>query len=176
PSMDILISSNLERLIFRLTGEDAKKNASFMKALSESGKYEITDDMRKELSAFYGGFATEEETAEEIKTVYENAGYIIDTHTAVASRVYRKYKEETGDNSVTVIASTASPYKFTRSVMKAIGKDDPALSDLQLTDKLCEVSGVAIPNAIKEIKDANIRHTTECDIDKMPETVKDFLK
>lgn len=176
PSMDILISSNLERLIFRLTGEDAKKNASFMKALSESGKYEITDDMRKELSAFYGGFATEEETAEEIKTVYEKAGYIIDTHTAVASRVYRKYKEETGDNSVTVIASTASPYKFTRSVMKAIGKDDPALSDLQLTDKLCEVSGVAIPNAIKEIKDANIRHTTECDIDKMPETVKDFLK
>ena len=176
PSMDILISSNLERLIYRLTGEDAEKNAELMKALQDDGKYEISEEMKSELNSFYGNFADENETADEIKTVFNKTGYVIDTHTAVASRVYRKYREETGDEAVTVIASTASPYKFTRSVMSALEKDDPAKADMELTDDLKEVSKTKIPGAIEEIRTAPVRHTTECDVADMPKTVRAFLK
>lgn len=175
PSMDILISSNLERLIYRLTGNDAAKNVTLMQALQTDGKYEITEEMRRELDAFCGDFADEEETADEIKTLYEKTGYVIDTHTAVASRVYRKYREKTGDETVTVIASTASPYKFTRSVMRAIGKDNPNVSDMDLTDDLHDIAKTEIPSAIKEIREAPVRHTKECDIAEMPEAVREFL-
>ena len=176
PSMDILISSNLERLIYRLTGEDAAENAKLMSELQNGGKYEITEEMKSELNSFYGNFADENETADEIKTVFEKTGYVIDTHTAVASRVCRKYREETRDAAVTVIASTASPYKFTRSVMGALGKDDPAKEDMALVDDLQAISHTAIPNAIEEIRTAPVRHTTECDVKDMPETVRAFLK
>ncbi|MBQ7678065.1 MAG: threonine synthase [Lachnospiraceae bacterium] len=175
PSMDILISSNLERLIYRICGNDDKKNAELMGALSAGGKYEISDSMKQGLSDFYGGFATEEETSAEIARLFDQTGYIIDTHTAVASAVYGKYRKDTGDDTPTVIASTASPYKFTRSVMRAIGKDDANKSDLELTDDLCAVSGVAIPPAIDEIKNAPVRHTTTCAVDEMQDTVKNFL-
>ena len=91
PSMDILISSNLERLIYRIAGNDAAKNADFMKALNTNGKYEITPAMKEQLADFYGNYTSEEETAEEIRNLYEKTGYIIDTHTAVATGVYHKY-------------------------------------------------------------------------------------
>ena len=117
PSMDILISSNLERLIYQTAGRDAEKNNEFMKELNTNGVYTITDDMKEQMKDFYGNYATEEETAQTIKEVYNKADYIIDTHTAVAASVYKKYEKETGDTTKTVIASTASPYKFTRSVM-----------------------------------------------------------
>ena len=120
PSMDILISSNLERLIYKIAGADAAKDVTLMRNLAAEGKYEITDEMKAQLKDFYGNYANEKETAEEIAEVYKKTGYIMDTHTAVASRVYRKYVAETGDQTKTVIASTASPYKFTRSVMDAI--------------------------------------------------------
>ena len=120
PSMDILISSNLERLIYQTAGRDAEKNNEFMKELNTNGVYTITDDMKEQMKDFYGNYATEEETAQTIKEVYNKADYIIDTHTAVAASVYKKYEKETGDTTKTVIASTASPYKFTRSVMNAI--------------------------------------------------------
>ena len=120
PSMDILISSNLERLIYRIAGNDAEKNAELMKSLNETGKYTITDEMKKNLYQFYGNFATTEEVAATIHTVYDEDGYVLDTHTAVAVNVYDKYKAETGDKTPTVIASTASPYKFTRSVVEAL--------------------------------------------------------
>ena len=120
PSMDILISSNLERLIYKIAGADAAKDVTLMQNLAAEGKYEITDEMKAQLKDFYGNYANEKETAEEIAEVYKKTGYIMDTHTAVASRVYRKYVAETGDQTKTVIASTASPYKFTRSVMDAI--------------------------------------------------------
>ena len=122
PSMDILISSNLERLIYRIAGEDDRADAEFMKNLAEKGVYEITPAMREKLADFYGNFATEEETARTIRDLYEKTGYVIDPHTAVASCVYGKYKADTADGTKTVIASTASPYKFTRSVMNAIGE------------------------------------------------------
>ena len=120
PSMDILISSNLERLIYRIAGNDADKNRELMSALTGNGKYEITEEMKAQLADFYGNFASEAETAAEIRRLYEKCGYVIDTHTAVASAVYGKYVAETGDHKTTVIASTASPFKFTRSVMDAI--------------------------------------------------------
>ncbi len=175
PSMDILISSNLERLIYRIAGNDADKNAALMAALTGEGKYEITDDMKAQLVDFYGNYASEEETAEEIKRLYNACGYVLDTHTSVASAVYRKYVEETGDNAKTVIASTASPFKFTRSVMNAIDEKYDAMSDFELVDELSKIANVTVPNAIEEIRTAPVLHDKQCDVDKMKDTVKEFL-
>ena len=143
PSMDILISSNLERLIYRIAGNSAEKNSELMSSLKKTGKYAITEDMKAELVDFYGNYATEAEDADIIKKLYEDTGYIIDTHTAVAASVYNKYKNETGDATKTVIASTASPYKFTRSVMNAIDTKYDSMSDFELVDELCKLSNVA---------------------------------
>ena len=176
PSMDILISSNLERLIYHIAGDSAEADAAYMKELTQNGKYEITDDMRSRLTDFYGGFATEEETFETIKDLFENSGYLIDTHTAVAASVYGKYKAETGDDTVTVIASTASPYKFTRSVMNALGRGDEAKDDFALADELCALSNVQIPDAVTTIRDAEIRHKTVVDRADMEKAVTEFLK
>ena len=175
PSMDILISSNLERLIYEIAGEDDTKNKELMNALTSEGKYEITPEMKERLKDFYGNFADEEKTKAEIKRVYEDTGYVLDTHTAVASYVYNTYKQETKDEIPTVIASTASPFKFTRSVMEAIGKDDASKKDIELTDELSEIAKVDLPGAILEIKSAPVRHDTQCEVDEMPKVVKEFL-
>ena len=175
PSMDILISSNLERLIYHIAGDSAEADARYMEKLSKEGKYEITDDMRAKLADFYGGFATEEETFETISKLFNETGYLIDTHTAVASAVYSKYVKDTGDKTVTVIASTASPYKFTRSVMNALGHGDDSSDDFVLADRLSELSGVEIPEAVESIRNAEIRHKTVVDKTEMEKAVKDFL-
>lgn len=177
PSMDILISSNLERLIYRIAGNDAKKNAEFMKDLTTSGKYEITDEMRAQLADFYGNYTSEEETASVIKKLFEDTGYIIDTHTAVAAGVYEKYKEDTKDvDTKTVIASTASPFKFTRSVMDAIDPKYDSMTDFELVDELSKLGNVKVPQAIEEIRSAEILHDTVCEVDEMPDVVRRFLK
>lgn len=176
PSMDILISSNLERLIYRIAGNDAVKDVAFMKALNTEGAYKITEGMKAELADFYGNYATEAETAEEIARVYGETGYVLDTHTAVASSVYGKYVKETGDRKKAVIASTASPYKFTRSVMNAIDeKKYEAMGDFELADELSAISGVAVPHAIEEIRNAEARHNTVCEVSEMKNIVKQFL-
>ena len=175
PSMDILISSNLERLIYRIAGNDADKNAELMAALSGNGKYDITEEMKAQLNDFYGNYATEAETAQTIKDLYEDCGYVIDTHTAVAATVYKKYVKETGDVAKTVIASTASPYKFTRSVMEAIDEKYASMSDFELVDELTKLANVAIPNAIEEIRTAPVRHNNICEVDEMQQVVKNFL-
>ena len=175
PSMDILISSNLERLIYRIAGNDAEKNAELMAALSGQGKYEITEEMKAALVDFYGNYASEAETAEEIKRLYTDCGYVLDTHTAVASSVYQKYVAETGDNAKTVIASTASPFKFTRSVMNAVDAKYDSMSDFELVDELSKIANVKVPNAIEEIRTAPVVHDKQCDVDKMKDTVKEFL-
>ncbi len=176
PSMDILISSNLERLIYKIAGEDAEKNKELMESLATEGKYEITPEMREELSDFYGNYATEEETAEIIREIYEKTGYIMDTHTAVAASVYQKYRKETQDDAVTVIASTASPFKFTRSVMKSINPDYDKLSDFELVDELSKIGTVRVPDAIEEIRNAEIRHNNLCKVEEMEAIVKKFLE
>ncbi len=175
PSMDILISSNLERLIYRIAGNDATKNAALMTALNGTGKYEITEEMKAQLQDFYGNYASEAETAETIKSLYEDCGYVIDTHTAVAASVYGKYVKETGDTTKTVIASTASPYKFTRSVMEAIDDKYASMEDFALVDELCKLANVEVPNAIEEIRNAQIRHNNICEVDEMQQVVKNFL-
>ena len=176
PSMDILISSNLERLIYKIAGADAAKDVTLMQNLAAEGKYEITDEMKAQLKDFYGNYANEKETAEEIAEVYKKTGYIMDTHTAVASRVYRKYVAETGDQTKTVIASTASPYKFTRSVMDAIDAEKyKGMGDFELVDALSELSGVKVPQAIEEIRTAPVLHKNVVETEDMPKIVKQFL-
>lgn len=175
PSMDILISSNLERLIYYIAGCDDKKNAQLMKALSSEGRYTITADMKSALADFVGGYSSEKDTAKEIHDLYDDTGYVIDTHTAVASSVYKRYVKDTGDNTVTVIASTASPYKFTRSVMSAIDSKYDSMEDFALVDELSNISKVLVPKAIEEIRNANIIHNIVCDKSQMKETVKKLL-
>ncbi|MCR5649791.1 MAG: threonine synthase [Lachnospiraceae bacterium] len=174
PSMDILISSNLERLIYHIAGDNDEKCASLMKGLAENGRYEIDDEMRSHLSDFLEGFATEEQTFSEISRLFGETGYVLDPHTAVASYVYNSLRDTlTGEE--TVIASTASPYKFASSVLKAVGEDVSSKDDMQLAEKLSTMSNTEIPQAITELKNAPIRHTKEIEKTDMKKTVTEFL-
>lgn len=175
PSMDILISSNLERLIYRIAGNNAEKNKTMMEALNKDGKYEITEEMKGRLQEFYGNYASEEETAKTIKNMYEETGYVLDTHTAVAASVYEKYVRETGDMRKTVIASTASPFKFTRSVMNAIDKKYDRMGDFELVDELSRIGQLSIPRAIEEIRTAPVLHHRVAESEAMPEVVREIL-
>lgn len=175
PSMDILISSNLERLIYKISGEDARKDTDLMTELKTKGSYAITGEMKANLADFAAGYATEEQVAKTIHDIYEDTGYVMDTHTAVAATVYKAYREDGKDDRKTVIASTASPYKFAGSVMSAIDPKYKGQDDFKLIEELQKVSGTEIPNAIKEIMNAEIRHNTECDVDQMEQTVKNIL-
>ena len=175
PSMDILISSNLERLIYTIAGQDAKKNSELMAQLKEKGTYEITSEMKERLADFEGGFATEEETKETIRRTYEKTGYVMDTHTAVAAYVCARYRKDSGDDKKCLVASTASPYKFIHSVMSAIDEKYADADEFDLVDELSRISGTEIPKAIEEIRNADIRHTTECDACDMKAAVKDIL-
>ena len=131
--------------------------------------------MKAKLSQFYGNYASEKETAETIKKVYESDQYIMDTHTAVAATVYDKYVQATKDQTPTVIASTASPYKFTRSVMEAIDEKYASQSDFELVDELNKISGVKIPQAIEDIRSAEVLHDTVCDKSEMEQIVRKIL-
>lgn len=175
PSMDILISSNLERLIYAIAGGDAVKNAELMEQLKSKGCYEITPEMQEQLSSFIGGYATEAETEAAIADTYRSTGYVMDTHTAVAAHVCKAYREASGDMTKSMIASTASPYKFARRVMTSIDKAYDAMEEFALIDELENVSNMDIPKAIEEIRDAEVLHTGECDVENMKETVKAIL-
>ena len=175
PSMDILISSNLERLIYRICGDDPEINKEFMESLKTDGVYRITKDMKEQLECYSGGFASEKEIADKIKNLYEKTGYVIDTHTAVAATVYDKYKNESKDETTTVIASTASPFKFGRSVLNAIDPSYDKLDDMEQIDCLARVANVAIPRAIEEIRNAPVLHDHVCEIEDMVAEVKKFL-
>ncbi len=175
PSMDILISSNLERLVYMIADCNAEKNTELMKSLKSEGVYTLTEDMKANLDDFAAGFATETEVRETIAAIYKETGYVMDTHTAVAAKVCKEYQKISGDFKKTVIASTASPYKFAKSVMTAIDERYNEMDDFELIDSLEVVSNMVIPNAIEEIRNAEIIHTRECDADNMEETVKAIL-
>ncbi len=175
PSMDILISSNLERLIYRLAGEDDQANRKLMENLGSTGAYSITEEMRDKLQDFYGNYASEEETAEKIHQLYENTGYVIDTHTAVAAEVYEKYVKETGDHTKTLIASTASPFKFIRSVLSAIDEKYANMDDFEQVEELSKIANVSVPKAIQEIRTAPVLHNTVVDVEEMPVIVEKIL-
>jgi threonine synthase len=177
PSMDILISSNLERLIYHIAGNDGERNRQLMEALAADGVYRITPDMRERLADFCGDYASEEETFAAIRSLYEGTHYVMDTHTGVAAAVYKKYAGETGDDQVpNLIVSTASPYKFPGSVLEAItGKKEDGKDDFALVEQLHKLSGVEIPPAVTALRDAPIRHNVQCDIDQMQDVVRGFL-
>lgn len=172
PSMDILVSSNLERLLYLSCGCDAARTKAMMESLAQNGKYEITEEMKVFMSDFGAGYAGMEENAAVIKALYEDTGYLIDTHTGVAAAVYDAYKKATGDMKKTIIASTASPYKFSRSVVEAVCGKQETEDEFALIDKMEEMSGVKIPQAIEEIREAKILHNMQCRPEEMKDTVR----
>lgn len=177
PSMDILISSNLERLIYLSAGCDAEVNKALMRQLSEEGSYTVTPQMRAFMSDFVGGFATQEQDGAMIRRMFDSTGYLMDTHTGVAAAVYEAYKKQSGDGTKTVIASTASPYKFSHSVMEAIAGEEglKGKDEFEIVDALSALSGTDVPQAVEEIRHAQIRHNRECSVEQMKAEVKDIL-
>lgn len=175
PSMDILISSNLERLLYAISGENSEKIKSLMDKLKTDGKYEIDNGMKKELKDFFGGYATEEDTTYAITEVYKTTNYVIDTHTAVSYAVYQKYLEETKDATRTVIVSTASPYKFTPDVMKSIDAKYIGLNDFELIRELSKITKVDIPVGIVDLEKRPVLHKTLCAKNEMQIQIEKIL-
>jgi threonine synthase len=174
PSMDILISSNLERLLYHLAGGDADEVLALMKALDSEGKYTVSGKIKEGLECFWGGFADVEQTNAAIGKMYEENGYLMDTHTAVAYKVYEQYREETGDNTPALIASTASPYKFAGSVTSSLGME-ASEDEFAAVRALEEKTGVKVPSCLKDLDKAPVRHGDVIDIDAMPGAVKGSL-
>lgn len=172
PSMDILISSNLERLIYLMNNKDSEKNVSLMSQLKTDGKYSVDSYDKAKFDIFTGEYANWSECSTKIHDLYNNTGYVIDTHTAVAAAAYDKYVKNTNDTTKTVIASTASPFKFSRSVMKSIDMKYENEEDFALIDILSKTANVEIPGAINEIRTAPVVHNTVCEISEMKQLVK----
>ncbi|MCC8131678.1 MAG: threonine synthase [Oscillospiraceae bacterium] len=176
PSMDILISSNIERLLFLLSGGDDEYIRSLYKDLSETGRFEVSDEIKAKLKdIFYADYCNDDETKAEINSVFEKYSYTMDTHTAVAAKVYESYVQATGDMTKTVIASTASPYKFSASVLGALGSDADGADEFEMVKLLEEKCGVPAPETLASIKNKTVRFTKTVAPDKMSEAVLDFL-
>ncbi|WP_425331126.1 threonine synthase [Clostridium aminobutyricum] len=175
PSMDILISSNLERLLYHLSGGNAAEIKDLMESLDREKVYQVSDKIKSGLVDFYGGYATVAETAAVIGEMYQKNGYLMDTHTAVAYKVYEDYVGETGDKTPTVIAATASAYKFADSVASAIGLGEEK-DGFAYVKALHEKTGVRVPAGLKGLEQKEIRHTGVLDIDQLQTAVKDCLK
>ncbi|MBR6013780.1 MAG: threonine synthase [Selenomonadaceae bacterium] len=177
PSMDILISSNLERLLYHETDGDIERVKNFMNDLNSKGKYQVDDDLKKRLDKiFYADYATEEETAETIKNTFNEFKYLVDTHTAVALSVAEKYRKKTKDMLPMILASTASPFKFTNSVLNAVGESAEILDDFAQLDRLSFISKNRIPKNLASLKTAEILHENVCDKEKMADEVLEFVK
>lgn len=176
PSMDILISSNLERLLYDLCGKDDAQIREWFSALAKEGRYSVTPEVLSKLRAgFYGGYCTDEETLSTIGKVFREYGYLSDTHTAVGLKVYEDYVQVTGDTAKTIIASTASPYKFTGSVLKAITKDPIPEDDFAQVELLAKLSGTTPPASLLALKDKKVRFTGSVQKEEMVEQVLRML-
>ena len=173
PSMDILISSNLERLLYHLSSADELRE--LMESLDSKGEYKVSDSIKAGLDCFYAGFADMDLTCETIGELYKKESYLVDTHTAVAYAVCEQYKKETGDEKANVIASTASPYKFPRSVASSIGLNPEGMSDFECVEKLKEFTGVRVPKAIDGLESREVKHDKVFTKDKMLDAVEDAL-
>ena len=176
PSMDILISSNLERLLYHLYKNDAGATAALMSELNQKGKYEVApavlEEIRKE---FYAGFCDEEATQKTIADLFSKEKYLCDTHTAVAVKVYEDYRKETGDETPCIIASTASPYKFADSVLSAIDSTPIPQDGFELLEKLSQVSGTPVPAPLSELKSQSVLHKSCVQKEDMAEFIRKFL-
>ena len=176
PSMDILISSNLERMIYHASGNDANLTARLMKELAEKGRYEVPEAVLKALqSEFFGGFCDEKSTTETIGKLFEENNYLADTHTAVAAHVLEQYRRETGDQRLTVIASTASPYKFAGSVLPALTDAEIPGDGFEQLKMLSDISGTPIPAPLAGLKGREVLHKSCIDKIAMDKFVLDFL-
>lgn len=177
PSMDILISSNLERLLYHMSGEDSSLINELMNSLSEQGKYAVSKDLKDKIKAeFCGGFADENGVFATIKEQFERFDYLCDTHTAVAVKVYEDYVKQSGDDIPTVIDSTASPYKFSKSVLSAISDDINNVSDeFKTVDELNSKTGAEVPKPLKALKDKEVRFKDVCSKENMSEMVFKLL-
>lgn len=176
PSMDILISSNLERMVYHLCGNDSKKTAALQAELANTGKYTLDAELLEKLKELYfGGCCDDNETLETIKNVFSNKNYLSDTHTAVALNVTGKYIEQTGDSKVTVIASTASPYKFSASVLKAVAPEKCSNEEFKMVEELSKATETAVPTPISALKNATPRFDNVCEKEDMAEVVLKVL-
>ena len=174
PSMDILISSNLERLLYYLSGGNSGEVRTLMEKLESEKEYEVGDKIKEGLKDFYGGFATVEETIKTIGKMYGKHDYLIDTHTAVAYKVYEDYRRETSDERATVIASTASPYKFAADVAKAIGIGDEE-EEFKYLSMIEEVTGVSVPEPLKGLEHRKVIHKNNIPAEDMGKVVMNVL-
>jgi len=175
PSMDILISSNLERLLYHLSGSNGEEIKALMQQLDTEKRYEVSEAIKSGLQEFYGGCASVEETNEAVAKLYNEDNYLMDTHTAVAYKVYEDYKAATGDQTPTVIASTASAYKFAESVAKSIGMEEEE-NGFKYVEALAARTGVRVPKGLKDLDKKEVRHTGIIDVDQMMATVEDAVK
>jgi len=179
PSMDILISSNLERLLYMVSGGRADVVNTYMTELKENGKYTVSEEIKKEISDnFYGDFADDEKCAETIRNTYEKFRYVTDTHTAVAVAVHNDYVEKTGDETKTIIASTASPFKFNGAVLSAL-QGEGAVSEFdefRLLEKLANDYELRVPKSLASLEEKEIRFEVVCDKNQMKAVVNEFLK
>ncbi|HNX65004.1 MAG TPA: threonine synthase, partial [Oscillospiraceae bacterium] len=177
PSMDILISSNLERLLYILCGQNDTQINEWFTSLSKTGKYEVSDEVKKVLQdEFCAGYCDDKQTEVTIKSIFEKYSYTCDTHTAVAVKVYEDYKAKTGDKTKTIIASTASPYKFSASVLEALEGGTSSLDEFEMVDRLSELSKYEIPVQLLELKNKSIRFNKSIDKTEMKDFVLSVLK
>jgi threonine synthase len=178
PSMDILVSSNLERLVFHSTGEDPHRTAALMRELADQGNYALSENEAGALSDFRAGWADEAQAAATTRRLFEASGYLIDPHTAVAATVLEAMRAESGESRPTLVAATASPFKFPVSVARAIGLDDAlaparsgsraaAMRELDLAERLAEVAGLELPAAVRSLRSAPEVHETVVDASAM---------
>ena len=176
PSMDILVSSNLERLLYDLTGRNTEQVSTWMKQLTDAGEYRVDDGILAKIrEQFYAGFCSDDETREEMKSLFQKQGYLCDPHTAVAAHVYRKYRRESGDETPTVIVSTASPYKFAPDVLQALEGKAPTGDAFDTVKRLSSVTDTPIPNPIAALESKQVRFFSSCKKDEMGATVLKIL-
>lgn len=176
PSMDILVSSNLERLLYKLSDNDDTLVSQLMGKLKTVGVYEVPEDIKEKMKAsFYGGFCDEENTKSTIKNLFDSKGYLCDTHTSVAVSVYDEYVKQTGDTTKTVIASTASPYKFSKSVLQALTSDKLPESEFDMVDMLHSITNMKVPTPISELKGLSARFNNVTEKENMKDAVLNAL-
>lgn len=175
PSMDILVSSNLERLLWVINEGEGQKVKELMDSLKEKGYYRIDFKTKNKLKDFYGGFAYQEESRRCIKEIFEKSKYLVDPHTAVAYAVYKQYIAKTGDKTKTVIVATASPFKFTKSVMESIDNRYKKFDDFELIKRMSDLAQIPIPPGIRDIEKKPIRHKTICEKEEMRAKIAEIL-
>ncbi len=177
PSMDILISSNLERLLYHLTGRNDKLISEWFGKLKTEGRYEVNDDVKKMLGElFFAGCCSDEETKAQIRKTFDEEHYLLDTHSAVAVKVYEDYRAKTGDTTKTIIASTANPYKFGRAVFEAVGGDASISDEFELIEQLEKKTGTKMPAPLAATKNKEVRFKGSVEKQDMSRVVLDFLK